>query len=136
MFNKCHREWLCNDFFGKLQAETAAPENKEEELKKLFRKQFKILDYCRALHAEENAIINLARNGSAASWDKCTLYTTTYPCRMCANKIVMLGIKEMVYAEPYPDSAAKIILDHANIYQRFFKGVTFKAYSRLYGEEK
>ena len=29
-----------------------------------FKKNFKILDYCRALHAEENAIVNVAKSGS------------------------------------------------------------------------
>ena len=55
---------------------------------------------------------------------------------MCANKIVNVGLKEVVYVEPYPDEKAKSTLRNAQVGQRFFKGVTFKAYSRLYGEEK
>jgi len=109
---------------------------KEANIKGLFRKEFKILDYCRALHAEENAIVNLARNGRSVPLEECTLYTTTYPCRMCSNKIVNVGIRQIVYVEPYPDEAAKSILKNADVKTQFFRGVTFKAYSRLYGEEK
>jgi len=98
--------------------------------------EFKLLDLCRALHAEENAIINLAKNGRAVPLNQCTLYTTTYPCRLCAHKIVGLGIKKILYLEPYPDEEAKSVIRNAGISDEFFEGVTFKAYFRLYGEEK
>ena len=55
---------------------------------------------------------------------------------MCANKIVNVGIRNIVYVEPYPDEEAKSIIKNATVNTRFFQGVTFKAYSRLYGEEK
>ena len=55
---------------------------------------------------------------------------------MCSNKIVNVGIRQVVYVEPYPDEAAKSILKNADVKTQFFRGVTFKAYSRLYGEEK
>lgn len=133
-YGTCYREWLTDRFFDKLTAEI--PEVGERTLKSLFRKEFKILDYCRALHAEENAIISLARNGRSVPLEQCVLYTTTYPCRMCANKIVNVGIRNIVYVEPYPDEEAKSIIKNATVNTRFFQGVTFKAYSRLYGEEK
>lgn len=132
----CHRDWLCKQFFDSLKGEVPAVEGHEDRLKELFRGQFKILDYCRALHAEENAIVNLARNGRSVPLDQCTLYTTTYPCRLCANKIVNIGIKRVVYLEPYPDQEAKVILKEAGVDDEFFEGVTFKAYFRIYGEEK
>lgn len=135
-YNDCQRDWLTKQFFQQLKNNVPEVNTKGEEIKALFRKQFKILDFCRSLHAEENAIVNLARNGLSISLEKCTLYTTTYPCRMCSNKIVNVGIKQIVYVEPYPDEAAKSILKNADIRTEFFKGVTFKAYSRLYGEEK
>jgi len=135
-YGTCYREWLTDRFFDKLKAEIPEVGGKETALKSLFRKEFKILDYCRALHAEENAIVSLARNGRSVPLEQCVLYTTTYPCRMCANKIVSVGIKNIVYVEPYPDEEAKSILKNANVNTRFFQGVTFKAYSRLYGEEK
>ncbi len=134
-FKMCHREKLTNEFFESLQSTVPEVVSKAENIKLLFKKKFKILDYCRALHAEENAIVNLARNGRSVPLSECVLYTTTYPCRMCANKIANLGIKEMVYLEPYPDQSAKSILK-GKVKDRFFNGVTFRAYFRLYGEEK
>jgi deoxycytidylate deaminase/dephospho-CoA kinase len=136
IYNDCHRDWLVDRFFSEVAFQIKNAKQESPSLKRLFRKQFKILDYCRALHAEENAIVNLARNGRSVPLEKCVLYTTTYPCRMCANKIVNVGIKEVVYLEPYPDEQAKSILKNSDVNDRFFKGVTFKAYSRLYGEEK
>jgi deoxycytidylate deaminase len=100
------------------------------------RHRFRRLDECRALHAEENAIISLARNGRAGPLKECTLYTTTYPCRLCANKIVNLGLGRVVYLEPYPDEEAKVILKNGGVEDEFFEGVTFKGYSRVYGEKK
>lgn len=135
-YKSCYRDWVCSKFFEDLKTEIPEAEGKEAELNGLFRKRFKILDYCRALHAEENAIVNLARNGSSVLLERCTLYSTTYPCRMCANKIVQLGIKHIVYLEPYPDPEARLILKKGGATDYFFEGVTSCAYFRLYGEEK
>ncbi len=135
-YGTCYREYVTNRFFDGLKAEVPEIENKGIVVKSLFKKEFKNLDLCRALHGEENAIVNLARNGRSIPLEQCTLYTTTYPCRMCANKIVGVGVKRIVYVEPYPDEEAKSVLKNADVDARFFQGVTFKAYSRLYGEEK
>ena len=135
-YKRCYRDWVCSQFFEDLKTKLPGAEGKEAELNGLFRKRFKILDYCRALHAEENAIVNLARNGSSVPLEQCTLYSTTYPCRMCANRIVQVGIRHIVYLEPYPDAAAKLILQKDGVIDRFFEGVTSNAYFRLYGEEK
>lgn len=134
--NKCYREWILDKFFEKVRSDLPGPKTNTTKLRKLFREQFKNLDYCRALHAEENAIVNLARHASSVDLERCVLYTTTYPCRMCANKIANVGIKQVVYLEPYPDQNAKSILGQADVNDRFFQGVTFRAYFRLYGEEK
>jgi deoxycytidylate deaminase len=40
---------------------------KEEDLRLHLTNNFKILDLYRALHAEENAIVNLAKNGNSVS---------------------------------------------------------------------
>jgi len=135
-YGMCYRERLSNKFFEALKSEVPEVQPKANEVILLFRREFKILDYCRALHAEENAIINLARNGRSVPLEECVLYTTTYPCRMCANKIVSVGLRSIVYVEPYPDEVAKSILGNADVKDQFFRGVTFKAYTRLYGEER
>ncbi len=94
--------------------------------------KFKILDFCRAVHAEENAILNLVRNSSRTDYSKCTLYTTTYPCNLCANKIAQIGIKNIVYFEPYPIVEAYDILAESSVTQVSFEGVTFRAFFRAY----
>ena len=55
-----------------------------------------MLDYCRALHAEENAILNVARFGSSIALRGAVLYTTTYPCNLCANKCTSRDFKSCV----------------------------------------
>lgn len=36
-----------------------------------------------------------------------TLYSTTFPCHLCARHIVAAGIRRVVYIEPYPKSVAE-----------------------------
>lgn len=62
-----------------------------------------IVEFSRAIHAEMHAIIlgsqiagNKVRNGK--------LYITTYPCHICARHIIVAGIKEVYYIEPYRKS--------------------------------
>ncbi len=135
-YNGCYREFLRADFSESVRKAGLIKDGLEDKLDELFRRKFKILDNCRALHAEENAIVSLARNGRSPPPNECTLYTTTYPCRLCANKIVSVGIGRVVYLEPYPDSEAKIILEAAATIEQFFQGVTFRAYFRVYGDQK
>ncbi|MBN1506946.1 MAG: hypothetical protein JW955_08875 [Sedimentisphaerales bacterium] len=91
----------------------------------------KLLDMCRALHAEENAILGLS--GIAKS-DKgeLVLYTTTFPCNLCANKIIAAGIKTVYYAEPYTMKESKELLERYEVDVRQFEGIKSSAYFRLY----
>lgn len=108
--------------------------NKEEDVKEIISSQYKGLDYCRALHAEENAILNVARFGSSFAIRGGNIFTTTYPCNMCANKIVQVGIEKMTYLEPYPLEEAKNILDNHKVEQEHFEGVLFNGYFRFLKE--
>jgi deoxycytidylate deaminase len=91
----------------------------------------RLLDLCRALHAEENAILSLSRTGRPCPEDA-VLYTTTFPCDLCANKIIAVGIKEVVYSEPYPMRRAKELFEANEVKMRAFEGVKSRAYFRLY----
>ena len=91
----------------------------------------RLLDMCRALHAEENAILGLA-GVSKNSGGELVLYTTTFPCNLCANKIVEAGIRAVVYAEPYPMREAWDILELAGVRVKKFEGVKSSAYFRIY----
>ena len=95
-------------------------------------KRIKILELCRALHAEENAILNLVANSSRTDYSQCTLYATTYPCNLCANKIAQIGINKVIYFEPYPVLEAKQIFKSAEVEAEPFEGVTFRAFFRAF----
>tara|TARA_R110002167_G_scaffold103839_1_gene268243 strand:- start:332 stop:1912 length:1581 start_codon:yes stop_codon:yes gene_type:complete len=64
-----------------------------------------ITEYGRAVHAEMEALLSAARNGTSVR--HATLYTTTYPCHNCAKHIVAAGIEKVIYIEPYPKSYAE-----------------------------
>jgi len=136
-FGECHRERLSKDLLGELKNEVSLPADKEDNVGRLLKKRARMLDYCRALHAEESAILNLARSGGSVPLETCTMYTTTYPCRLCARKIVGVGLKQLVYFEPYPDPEAVAILRRVRgMRTEVSQGVTFRAYFRVYGEQR
>jgi deoxycytidylate deaminase len=64
-----------------------------------------LLEFGRCVHAEMAAITSAARLGVAIKG--ATLFTTTFPCHMCARHIVSCGISRVVYVEPYPKSRAR-----------------------------
>jgi len=91
----------------------------------------KLLDLCRALHAEEMAILQLAKRGGNGAGDL-VLFATTQPCNLCANKIATAGIKTVVYAEPYDMKEAAEILKSGGVTLERFEGVKSSAYFKLY----
>lgn len=129
-YGMCYRKYL-RDNFSKELTEIVKDKATKDMVAAAVKKQFKALDYCRALHAEENAIINMARLGGMKNLDDATLYTTTYPCNMCANKIAQVGIRHLVYFEPYPQQEAKAILQIHKVEQIPFEGITFNGYFRF-----
>ena len=68
-----------------------------------------LLEHGRIVHAEMAAIADAARRG--LSLQDSTLYTTTFPCHVCARHVVAAGAKRVVYVEPYPKSRAKDLHD-------------------------
>ena len=62
----------------------------------------------------------------------CVLYSTTFPCNLCANKIVTVGIRKVVYAEPYTMEEAKKVFKKDGVELERFQGVKSRAYFRLY----
>ena len=51
-----------------------------------------------------SAISDAARLGRSVRG--CTLYTTTFPCHICAKHIVASGVDKVIFLEPYPKSLA------------------------------
>ncbi|ORJ59265.1 hypothetical protein B5V00_10230 [Geothermobacter hydrogeniphilus] len=94
----------------------------------------KRLEYCRALHAEENALLQTSKNGGMGVRGG-TIYTTSFPCELCAKKIYQSGIREIVFTEPYPDSISKEVILRDGVKKvtlRQFEGVKSHSYFRLY----
>lgn len=70
-------------------------------------------EICYSVHAEQNAIIQAAREG--LSLKGCVLYCTHQPCVVCAKMIINAGIKEVVYKEGYPDKFSVDICNEAGV---------------------
>jgi dCMP deaminase len=90
----------CAELGGCLREKLHVPSGERHEL-------------CRALHAEQNAIIQAAALGE--SIDGGTIYITNHPCSICSKMIVNAGIKRIVVREGYPDDLAKEILEEAGL---------------------
>ena len=70
-------------------------------------------ELCRALHAEQNAIIQAATLGQ--SIEDATIYITHQPCVICAKMIINSGIRKIIVNEGYPDNDSVEILAEAGI---------------------
>ena len=75
-------------------------------------------ELCRGVHAEQNAVAQAAYFG--VSVKDATLYTTTFPCSMCAKILINSGIVEIVYGTGYPDELSVDLLAETNIKTRHF----------------
>jgi dCMP deaminase len=65
-------------------------------------------ELCRAVHAEQNALLQCARFG--VSTEGATLYCTHFPCVHCVKSLLSAKIARIVYQEDYPDDLAKQLL--------------------------
>jgi dCMP deaminase len=75
----------------------------------------------RALHAEENAIIQCATTGVATSGS--TMYVTHSPCPRCARIIVQAGIIRVVYKVAYKGAWNTMdLLKKANVKLELWEG--------------
>lgn len=90
----------CEEKGGCLRQKLGIPSGQRHEL-------------CRALHAEQNAIISAASMGNAIEGG--TIYITHQPCVICAKMIVNAGIRRIVVREGYPDELSMEILDEAGL---------------------
>ena len=103
-YGKCYRKYLRENIEKKLSQELNDIEL-SKRISSIIKNNSKMLDYCRALHAEENAIVNMARLSVSTDFSKATLYTTTYP-----------------------QEEAKNILSSHNVKQTPFEGITYNSY--------
>ena len=66
-----------------------------------------VTEYGREVHAEMDALVGAARRGIPVAG--CTMYSTTFPCHICAKHVVASGIRRLVFIEPYPKSHAEAL---------------------------
>lgn len=107
-YNDIHKTHLIDDIVSIISAKVEVTQETKNELAKLIQKETRagsIIEFSRAIHAEMEAILGLARS-QGNSTDSCVLYTTTFPCHNCARHIIAAGIKRVVYIEPYEKSLA------------------------------
>lgn len=70
-------------------------------------------EICRALHAEQNAIIQAASHGVPIRG--ATLYCTTQPCVTCAKMIINSEIRRVMFEGDYPDTLALEMLNESGV---------------------
>ncbi|PTO77478.1 MULTISPECIES: anti-phage dCTP deaminase [Vibrio] len=89
--------------------------------------------HTRSLHAEENAFLQLSKTGGTGI-EGGKLFTTASPCELCAKKAYQLGIKEIIYIDPYPGIAKDHIIANGTNPPRIiqFIGAVGDAYHKLY----
>ena len=90
----------CDERGGCLRQQLGVPSGERHEL-------------CRALHADQNAIIQAAALGN--SINGATIYVTNQPCVICAKMIINAGIKKIYIKESYPDKMAEDIIRESGI---------------------
>jgi len=76
-------------------------------------------ELCRGVHAEQNAVIQAAYFG--ASIKDASIYTTNFPCVMCAKILVNAGIIEVIYKDDYEDPLSKDIMNESKVIVRRYE---------------
>ena len=70
-------------------------------------------EICRAIHAEQNVIIQAALHGVSLEWS--TIYCTHTPCVLCAKMLVNARIKRLVSFREYNDNSFVEMFKEAGI---------------------
>lgn len=70
-------------------------------------------ELCRGIHAEQNAILQAAYHG--VSIQGASLYSTTFPCVICAKLLINAGIQTIYYQADYADPMSRQMLAAAGV---------------------
>lgn len=79
----------------------------------------------RAIHAEQNAIIQAALHGIDLSGSTC--YVTSSPCVHCSKMLIAAGVKRIVYLDAYTESIGHQMAQEAGVVLEAFAGQEEKA---------
>lgn len=91
----------CGECGGCYRAALGIPSGERQEL-------------CRAVHAEQNAILQASVYGVALQGDV-TLYCTIQPCVTCAKMLINANVRRIVYLGDYPDGFALQLFREAGV---------------------
>lgn len=89
--------------------------------------------HTRALHAEENAFLQIAKLGGVGLQGG-ILFTTASPCELCSKKAYQIGIKTVYYIDQYPGISEDHIFRCGNNQPeiKLFHGAVGRAYNQFY----
>lgn len=89
--------------------------------------------YTRSLHAEENAILQMAKYGGGPLMNG-IIYVTASPCELCAKKLYQIGVRKIVYIDPYPGISLNQIIraGFKRPHLKLFEGAYGSSYFKLY----
>ncbi len=90
----------CDEIGGCLREKMNIPSGERHEI-------------CRAVHAEQNAIIQAAKTG--INIEGSDMFVTTQPCFICAKMMINAGIKRIFIDQGYPDELSTEILKEAGV---------------------
>ena len=82
--------------------------------------------HTRSLHAEENAILQMAKYGGEALKEG-VIYVTASPCELCCKKLYQIGIRKIIYIDEYPG------ISRENIIGSGFQRPRLKQFQGAYG---
>lgn len=85
---------------GCLREELGVPSGERHEL-------------CRALHAEQNLLVQAAQHG--ISIEGADVYCTTQPCVICGKMLINVGIRRVFFADAYPDELSESLFSEAGV---------------------
>ncbi|EDM79400.1 deoxycytidylate deaminase-related protein [Plesiocystis pacifica SIR-1] len=153
--NDHKKKEIYEDIFTKLEDSRALREGVTSQMIRAALERTRVRDlieFSRAIHAEMDALLALARAGTPVPPEG-TLYCTTYPCHSCARHIVASGLTEVIYIEPYAKSLALELHDDAireqtvsgqkgvesgerRVVFRLFSGVAPRRFSALFEKRR
>ena len=89
--------------------------------------------YTRSLHAEENAMLQMVKYGGEPLRNG-IIYVTASPCELCSKKLYQIGIRKIVYIDPYPGISKEHIIGcgYKRPELKPFQGAYGRAYYKLF----
>ena len=90
----------------------------------------------RAIHAEENAMMQMVKYGGEALKGG-IIYVTASPCEICSKKLYQIGVRKIIFIDPYPGIARKQVIENGLCrpelinYEGAYGATYFKLYSHF-----